>query len=127
MGQSLDVYYSGIDRYKNPDVVPDPTKEPSFDPQLGFENKRKERVMIATEEEMISAKVPLKRRDYCTHLLIDFYTCRRNNWPLVYKCAHEKHEYLNCQYEDYVIRMKEYERERRLLIKAKKGELEIQP
>ncbi|XP_044754626.1 NADH dehydrogenase [ubiquinone] 1 beta subcomplex subunit 7 [Coccinella septempunctata] len=125
MGQSLDIYYSGIDRYRNPDIVPDPSKEPSFDPNLGFNKPRKERVMHVTEEEMMSAKIPLEFRDYCAHKLIDYHVCRKKNWPWVVNCHHEKHAYLTCEYEDYVMRMKEYERERRLRVKAKNGELEV--
>ncbi|KAJ6642239.1 NADH dehydrogenase [ubiquinone] 1 beta subcomplex subunit 7 [Pseudolycoriella hygida] len=102
--------------------VPDPAdikgphcmNEPSFDPNFGFPNGRKERVMIATEEEMISAKIPLEERDYCAHKLLDYRACRADVFPFVYKCHHAKHDYLTCQYEDYVIRMKELERERRL-------------
>ncbi|XP_068205824.1 NADH dehydrogenase [ubiquinone] 1 beta subcomplex subunit 7 isoform X2 [Palaemon carinicauda] len=78
------------------------------------------RVMIATKEEMDSAKIPLENRDYCAHILIKHMACRDKVWPLTYKCAHEKHEYLNCQYDDYVLRMKEHERERRLLERAKR-------
>ncbi|KAK7070480.1 NADH dehydrogenase 1 beta subcomplex subunit 7 ndufb7, partial [Halocaridina rubra] len=56
--------------------------------------------MIATKEEMESAKLPLEDRDYCAHYLIKHMTCRKEVFPLVYKCAHEKHEFLNCQYEE---------------------------
>lgn len=57
-------------------------------------------VMVATEEEMISAKLKHDVRDYCAHKLIDFAVCRRDNWPWVVKCSHEKHAYLTCQYEE---------------------------
>lgn len=57
-------------------------------------------VMIATEEQMRSAKLKLNERDYCAHLLLKFRGCRREHWPFVVKCEHEKHEYLNCQYEE---------------------------
>ncbi|XP_068205823.1 NADH dehydrogenase [ubiquinone] 1 beta subcomplex subunit 7 isoform X1 [Palaemon carinicauda] len=104
----------------DPATIPDYTKEPTFDPLYGFGEGRKERVMIATKEEMDSAKIPLENRDYCAHILIKHMACRDKVWPLTYKCAHEKHEYLNCQYDDYVLRMKEHERERRLLERAKR-------
>ncbi|XP_071545254.1 NADH dehydrogenase [ubiquinone] 1 beta subcomplex subunit 7 [Panulirus ornatus] len=103
-----------------PAVQPDFTKGPTFDPLYGFPEGRKERQMLATPEEMESAQLPLKSRDYCAHLAIQSRACRQRVWPLVYKCGHEKHAYLNCQYEDYVMRMKEYERERRLLERAKR-------
>ncbi|CAL4063667.1 unnamed protein product [Meganyctiphanes norvegica] len=99
---------------------PDYTKEATFDPTLGYPEGRKERVMVATQEEMEKAKIPLAERDYCAHLLINYRNCRQNVWPFAYQCAHEKHEYLNCQYDDYVLRMKEHEREHRLLERAKR-------
>lgn len=57
-------------------------------------------VMIATEEEMVSAKLQLDERDYCAHKLIQYKACRADVWPFAYRCAPEKHEYLNCQYEE---------------------------
>uniref|UniRef100_A0A336MBQ8 NADH dehydrogenase [ubiquinone] 1 beta subcomplex subunit 7 n=2 Tax=Culicoides sonorensis TaxID=179676 RepID=A0A336MBQ8_CULSO len=101
--------------YMNPEGTPDPTKPPSFDPNFGFPNGRKERVMIATEEEMVAAKLALEDRDYCAHKLIDYKQCRQEVWPFVYKCAHERHALFQCKFDDYVMRMKEFEREKRLL------------
>lgn len=57
-------------------------------------------VMIATEEEMKSAKLPLEDRDYCAHIALKVFQCRKEVWPWAYKCTPEKHEYLNCQYEE---------------------------
>lgn len=56
--------------------------------------------MIATEEEMVSAKLQLDERDYCAHKLIEYKACRADVWPFAYRCAPEKHAYLNCQYEE---------------------------
>nr|CAH7721460.1 unnamed protein product [Callosobruchus chinensis] len=56
--------------------------------------------MIATEEEMRSAKIPLEDRDYCAHFLLKYRGCRKEYWPWVYKCHHEKHAYLNCKYDE---------------------------
>ena len=56
--------------------------------------------MVATEEEMSSAKLTPEERGYCAHKLIAFNACKRKEWPLAYKCAHEKHELMNCQYEE---------------------------
>ncbi|EAA04597.3 NADH dehydrogenase [ubiquinone] 1 beta subcomplex subunit 7 isoform X2 [Anopheles arabiensis] len=109
MGNYVSLYLT------NPKGTPLPLTEPSFDPNLGFPHGRKERVMIATEEEMEAAKLPLEARDYCAHKLIQYRACRSDVWPWAYKCAHEKHEYLNCEYDDYILRLKEYEREKRLL------------
>uniref|UniRef100_A0A0K8RBL0 NADH dehydrogenase [ubiquinone] 1 beta subcomplex subunit 7 n=1 Tax=Ixodes ricinus TaxID=34613 RepID=A0A0K8RBL0_IXORI len=88
--------------------------KPSFDPMLGFPNGRKRREMVATEAELESARIPPKNRTYCAHKLIEFKACRKDHFPLVYRCQHEKHEYEDCMYQDYLIRYKEYERERRL-------------
>jgi len=93
------------------------------DPHYGFDDrKRKERVMIATPEELESAKVPLEHRDYCAHKFIAFAKCRKDKFPLVYRCAHERHDWEVCQVDDYTIRMKEYERERRLLERKQRKE-----
>lgn len=112
---------NGFIRAANPDVMPDYNCEPSFDPLLGAPN-RKERISNVTKEEMISAKIPLKFRDYCVDKLLKYQSCRADSFPFVYKCAHERHEYMNCEYEDYVLRMKEFEREKRLLYRQKRIE-----
>lgn len=106
-----------------PEVTPGPYQEPSFDTMYGFPEGRKERglsfsftlchhhtsftsiyiyflVMIATEDEMMSAKLPLENRDYCAHLALKILQCRKEVWPWAYKCTPEKHEYLNCEYEE---------------------------
>ena len=56
--------------------------------------------MKASKEEMDSANLDLCDRDYCAHLLIDYRVCRDNVWPFVYKCHHEKHTYLECEYDE---------------------------
>ncbi|GFG28514.1 hypothetical protein Cfor_00648 [Coptotermes formosanus] len=86
--------------YSDPERTPHPMKGPSFDPLYGFPNGRKERVMIATEEEMESAKLPLADRDFCAHLLLKYRACRADKAPWLWQCGHEKHEYLQCEYED---------------------------
>ncbi|XP_076164035.1 NADH dehydrogenase (ubiquinone) B18 subunit [Ptiloglossa arizonensis] len=93
---------------------PESFMPPTFDQNLGFPNGRKERVMIATEEEMKAAKVPEPNRDYCAHKFIAHSICQRKHLPMFVKCKKEKHEYYHCLTEDYTLRMKEYERERRL-------------
>lgn len=99
----------------SPDLPPpEPEHEPKFDPLIGFPNGRKERVVKATLEDMESAAIPPERRDYCVDKYITFLICKRKYFPLVYKCKHEVHDYHDCQFEDYVLRMKEFEREKRL-------------
>lgn len=56
--------------------------------------------MIATEAEMIAAKIDPAERDFCAHKLIDYRQCRQEVWPFTYKCAHEKHAYMTCEYEE---------------------------
>ncbi|XP_077288411.1 NADH dehydrogenase (ubiquinone) B18 subunit [Arctopsyche grandis] len=89
-------------------------EKPSFDPLYGFPDGRKLREMNVSKEDMIIAKVPKEFRDYCTPEALKYQKCRRDNAPLMYRCHHEKHSYLTCEYNDYVLRMKEFERERRL-------------
>ncbi|XP_050303838.1 NADH dehydrogenase [ubiquinone] 1 beta subcomplex subunit 7 [Anthonomus grandis grandis] len=112
---------NGIDVYFHPEISPDPREEPTFDPLLGFPNGRKPREMVATEAEMISVKLPLEDRDYCAHKLIAYRSCYKEKFPWIVKCSHEKHDYLNCKYDDFIIRMKEYERERRLRVKRQEA------
>uniref|UniRef100_U5ESL6 NADH dehydrogenase [ubiquinone] 1 beta subcomplex subunit 7 n=1 Tax=Corethrella appendiculata TaxID=1370023 RepID=U5ESL6_9DIPT len=113
-----------IARYvTNPEGTPVPLTEPTFNPNFGFPEKgRKRRVMIATEDEMESAKLPLQDRDYCAHLLLNYRSCCKDVWPWAFRCAHVKHEYLHCEYEDYILRLKEYEREKRLLLRKQRIE-----
>lgn len=56
--------------------------------------------MIATKEEMVSAGLPLKDRDYCAHILLEYRGCRKRVGPLYYRCAHERHEFLRCEFEE---------------------------
>lgn len=113
---------NGISLHYKPDVTPNPEKPSAFDPNFGFPNGRKERgeleiafsafrfrllfiisVMIATEEEMKSAKLELFERDFCAHKLIEYRACRADVWPWAYKCTPERHDYQNCQYDEYAV------------------------
>lgn len=80
--------------------------------------------MVATQEEMSAAKVPLQFRDYCAHFYIDWLKCREprlhNPFLLLGACKHEDHLHKDCLYQDTVLRMKEYERERRLKLREKR-------
>uniref|UniRef100_G1KTG7 NADH dehydrogenase [ubiquinone] 1 beta subcomplex subunit 7 n=1 Tax=Anolis carolinensis TaxID=28377 RepID=G1KTG7_ANOCA len=79
-------------------------------------------VMIATQEQMNDAQLPLEQRDYCAHYLITLMKCKRDNFPNIFACAHERHDWDYCEHQDYVMRMKEFERERRLLTRKKRIE-----
>lgn len=44
MGNTFGYYFeNGYNLYFHPDIQPDPAKEPTFDPNIGFPNGRKER------------------------------------------------------------------------------------
>ncbi|KAL4710556.1 hypothetical protein ACJJTC_008958 [Scirpophaga incertulas] len=106
--------------YEARNVNLDMNDNPTFDPHVGFNSQRKPREMKANLEDLVSAKIPRSRRDYCAHYLLDYQVCRYKHMPLVYKCAHERHDYLNCEHADYVLRMKEFERERRLRVREQR-------
>ncbi|XP_046960772.1 NADH dehydrogenase [ubiquinone] 1 beta subcomplex subunit 7 [Vanessa cardui] len=110
MGQMMGSYNA-----RNVDLYMD--DKPTFNHQDGFSFNRKQREMIAKEEDLVSARIPPKYRDYCSHYLLEYQVCRYKNMPMLYKCAHEKHDYLNCEHQDYMLRMKEFERERRLRLR----------
>ena len=93
---------------------PSDREESPYDPLYGFPNGRKPRVMIATKEEMNSAKLDPPKRDYCAHLHMELKGCMKSNMPFVLRCKHELHAYHECEWEDQVLRMKEWEREKRL-------------
>ncbi|KAK7161112.1 hypothetical protein R3I94_003943 [Phoxinus phoxinus] len=106
------------------DVAPDPRKPSEYDPNLGF-GERKERVMVATQEQMNQAMLPVEQRDYCAHHLIKLMKCKRDNFPNFLACKHERHDWDYCEHVDYVMRMKEYERERRLNLRKKRIEANV--
>ena len=56
--------------------------------------------MTATQEEMESAKIPIEFRDYCAGALLKYLGCRADEFPMVYKCHHQKHNYMHCQFEE---------------------------
>ncbi|XP_045406961.1 NADH dehydrogenase [ubiquinone] 1 beta subcomplex subunit 7-like [Lemur catta] len=102
-------------------VEPDPLRMPTFPPHYGFP-ERKEREMVATQQEMNDAQLTLQQRDYCAHYLIRLLKCKRDSFPNFLACKHEQHDWNYCEHLDYVMRMKEYERERRLLQRKKRRE-----
>ncbi|XP_068607403.1 NADH dehydrogenase [ubiquinone] 1 beta subcomplex subunit 7 [Brachionichthys hirsutus] len=101
------------------DTEPDPTRKQEFDPLFGY-GERKEREMVATQEQMHLARLPLEQRDYCAQYLLKFMKCKRDNWPNFLACKPERHSWDYCEHKDYVMRMKEYERERRLQKRKKR-------
>ncbi|KAL7240056.1 hypothetical protein ACSBR2_005840 [Camellia fascicularis] len=61
--------------------------------------------MIATQVEMVEAKVPIAYRDQCAHLLIPLNKCRQAELYLPWKCEIERHSYEKCEYELVMERM----------------------
>ena len=59
-------------------------------------------VMVATKEQMQSANVEGKHRDYCAHTYINFMSCKKDNFPFVYKCKHELHTHEQCEFDELV-------------------------
>merc|ERR1711976_55249 len=102
-----------------PDTTPSPSSGPTFDPLLGFES-REERKINVTLEEMQAAGFTADQRDYCADSLMEFFKCRRDKFPFGAMCSREKHAWDSCEHEDFVLRMKEFERERRLRERAKR-------
>ncbi|KAL0372805.1 UNVERIFIED_CONTAM: NADH dehydrogenase [ubiquinone] 1 beta subcomplex subunit [Sesamum calycinum] len=76
--------------------------------------------MIATQEEMVEAKVPIPYRDQCAHLLIPLNKCRQAEFYLPWKCEAERHTYEKCEYELVMERMLQMQkiREREAQLKA---------
>uniref|UniRef100_A0AA85K0S5 NADH dehydrogenase [ubiquinone] 1 beta subcomplex subunit 7 n=1 Tax=Trichobilharzia regenti TaxID=157069 RepID=A0AA85K0S5_TRIRE len=103
--------------YRDPKSMPDIFTGPVFNPLDGFPEGRKRRQFILTEEEMMAAGLKSHERDYCAHILVAFRKCQREHVVPAFYCSDLRHMYLNCHEEDRLLRMKEYERERRLLQK----------
>ncbi|KAJ2753213.1 hypothetical protein GGI19_003290 [Coemansia pectinata] len=62
--------------------------------------------MKATAKEMAEARLPLRYRDYCAHMLIPLNKCRHKTMYLPWKCEEERHAYEKCEYEDFMRRSK---------------------
>ncbi|KAH0847663.1 hypothetical protein HID58_090479 [Brassica napus] len=80
--------------------------------------------MIATQEEMVAAKVPLGYRDQCAHLLIPLNKCRQAELFLPWKCEDERHVYEKCEYELVMERMLAMQKIREEEAKAKQNKLQ---
>ncbi|NXR52473.1 NDUB7 dehydrogenase, partial [Hippolais icterina] len=70
--------------------------------------------MVASAAQLAQGHVPLEQRDYCGHHLLRLLRCHRDNFPVPWGCHALRHAWDSCQHQDYVMRMKEFERERRL-------------
>ncbi|PKA48120.1 NADH dehydrogenase [ubiquinone] 1 beta subcomplex subunit 7 [Apostasia shenzhenica] len=77
--------------------------------------------MIATQEEMVEARVPIPYRDECAHLLIPLNKCREKEFYLPWKCEVERHSYEKCEYELVMERMLQMQKIRELEERRKKA------
>uniref|UniRef100_A0A0B7A071 NADH dehydrogenase [ubiquinone] 1 beta subcomplex subunit 7 n=1 Tax=Arion vulgaris TaxID=1028688 RepID=A0A0B7A071_9EUPU len=112
------VWYTYV---SHPDTAPDFRSPPTFDPLYGFPNGRQERKIKATREELDKANIPLNRRDYCVDHFLALTKCRQEYiTKLSSPCSHYLHEWEHCLFEDTTLRVKEWERERRLKERAKR-------
>merc|ERR1711934_586764 len=110
------------EQYKGTKTIPEFEAEPSRDPQLGFEGQRKLREPPKTTlEEMKALKINVMDRHYCVDELADYVKCYHKHSPfLSYNCSHQRHHFHECEYNSYILRMKEYEREWRLNKRAER-------
>ncbi|KAI1702113.1 NADH-ubiquinone oxidoreductase b18 subunit (NDUFB7) domain-containing protein [Ditylenchus destructor] len=107
---------TSLEDWLHPEVSPRADRPTTFDPQAGFTKGRKERKMIATTEEMDRWQLPYGSRNYCAHHLIDVKKCQAKYAPFIsHPCWDLMHVYEQCHYQEELVRVKEYERERRLL------------
>ncbi|KAJ2525364.1 hypothetical protein GGI11_000115 [Coemansia sp. RSA 2049] len=60
--------------------------------------------MKITALEMAEARLPLRYRDYCAHMLVPLNKCRHRSMYLPWKCEDERHAYEKCQYDDFMRR-----------------------
>ncbi|KAF3975482.1 hypothetical protein ACB098_03G092200 [Castanea mollissima] len=77
--------------------------------------------MIATQAEMVEAKVPIPYRDQCAHLLIPLNKCRQAELYLPWKCETERHIYEKCEYELVMERMIKMQKIREQEANSKSG------
>ncbi|KAJ2716639.1 hypothetical protein H4R19_000530 [Coemansia spiralis] len=62
--------------------------------------------MKISSQEMAEARLPLRYRDYCAHMLVPLNKCRHRTMYLPWKCEEERHSYEKCQYDDFMRRAK---------------------
>ncbi|XP_074599797.1 NADH dehydrogenase (ubiquinone) B18 subunit [Brevipalpus obovatus] len=89
-------------------------KESKYDPLYGFPRGRHRRESPISYAEAISSRIPPRHNDYCAHFWLKHAGCVKENFPYWFRCNPYKWELLECQYQDKLLQLKEYERERRL-------------
>ncbi|KAK0425458.1 hypothetical protein QR680_009212 [Steinernema hermaphroditum] len=118
MGTKLSVSLNDV---LEPETAPRIDRPPTFDPLYGFPNGRKPREMKVSMKDMDEWNLKPGQRDYCAHLLIPLMRCQKKYAPFAgHMCDADRHNWDRCEYDDYIMRIKEYERERRLLQRMKR-------
>ena len=56
--------------------------------------------MVATQEQMNLAQLPVEQRDYCAQHLMKLMKCKRDNWPNFLACKHERHDWDYCEHQE---------------------------
>jgi len=120
MGTTWSREFAEGSAYNPGSTTPLQDSAPTFDPLLGFPNGRVARVLNATQEEMEAVQLSPGHKNYCADLAIKAKVCHYESWPFGFKCNHIRHEVEHCMRDDYTLRMKEYERERRLRQRAQR-------
>ncbi|KAK3089507.1 hypothetical protein FSP39_004161 [Pinctada imbricata] len=109
----------------HPEARVDDFSPEKFDPNLGFKGERKMREPPVSADILNNTQIPYRYRDYCVGHYIEMKKCLADNIPFINRCSDLRHEYSLCQYEDQVKRMKEYEREKRILLRNSRKETPV--
>ncbi|GAB4848162.1 hypothetical protein Ancab_002829 [Ancistrocladus abbreviatus] len=111
MGRELLLSKDGLEKSSDsPTIIHRSQTETESARKRAMEVAGSSKKMIATQEEMVEARVPLAYRDQCAHLLIPLNKCRQAEFYLPWKCENERHIYEKCQYELVMERMLEMQK-----------------
>merc|ERR1712136_206895 len=97
-----------------------PGVNPKGDPHEGFPEGRKEREPPVSKEVIDAWRVPSIRQNFCVEDYIKFRKCQIREHPMAWNCHRELHHLHHCEQNEKILRMKEFERERRLRLRAYK-------
>ncbi|XP_065212435.1 NADH dehydrogenase [ubiquinone] 1 beta subcomplex subunit 7 [Planococcus citri] len=110
MGNSINYYLL------HPETTPHDKSPIKFDPLAGFpEGARKVKEFKVTKAELESMQVSEEYIDYCLHKQLRWKSCQADHMPFVSVCSPQLHAYQACMFEEHKDRMRDYERERRIL------------
>lgn len=112
--------WMGLRKFFWPDVTPSFDIHSEFDPNYGFSEPRQKKVMKASVLEMDSVYMDPKHRDFCAHHYLKVLGCVKRNAFQRKLCYDLEEEYKACLYHEVMDRHKDFERERRLLVRRKR-------